>query len=238
MVKSADAFRTISEVADWLDIQPHVLRFWESKFSQIKPTQRAGGRRYYRPKDMLFIGGLKKLLHEDGMTIKGAQKLIRERGLAYVCDLSQPLEDGLTDDLEVAVRDAVVTIEDTTSADINVEMVSAEMGTAPAPDRIDETPQQNDDDAPKVVHLNDVAAAPKRPRIQMVSEPRQFDLFGEPEPESDPVIENIFADIHVDATHAALMSALKNADAIKSKLKHRGDEILSAFKTVLDQRQH
>ena len=82
MAKSADAFRIISEVAEWLDIQPHVLRFWESKFSQIKPTKRAGGRRYYRPKDMLFIGGLKKLLHEDGMTIKGAQKLVRRKAAA------------------------------------------------------------------------------------------------------------------------------------------------------------
>ena len=74
MTKSADAFRTISEVADWLDTPTHVLRFWESKFSQIKPVKRAGGRRYYRPQDMLLIGGIKKLLHHDGLTIKGAQK--------------------------------------------------------------------------------------------------------------------------------------------------------------------
>ena len=57
MIKSADAFRTISEVAEWLETETHVLRFWESKFSQIKPVKRAGGRRYYRPKDMLIIGG-------------------------------------------------------------------------------------------------------------------------------------------------------------------------------------
>ena len=71
MRKSPDAFRTISEVADWLDVPTHVLRFWESRFSQIKPVKRAGGRRYYRPNDMLLIGGIKKLLHEDGMTIRG-----------------------------------------------------------------------------------------------------------------------------------------------------------------------
>ena len=92
MRKSADAFRTISEVADWLDTETHVLRFWESKFSQIKPLKRAGGRRYYRPKDMLIIGGIKKLLHEDGITIKGAQRIIKERGLSYISDLSRPLE--------------------------------------------------------------------------------------------------------------------------------------------------
>ena len=92
MTKSADAFRTISEVADWLDTDTHVLRFWESKFSQIKPVKRAGGRRYYRPKDMLIIGGIKKLLHEDGITIKGTQKIIKDKGLSYISDLSRPLE--------------------------------------------------------------------------------------------------------------------------------------------------
>ncbi len=92
MTKSADAFRTISEVADWLDTETHVLRFWESKFSQIKPVKRAGGRRYYRPKDMLIIGGIKKLLHEDGITIKGAQRIIKDKGLNYISDLSRALE--------------------------------------------------------------------------------------------------------------------------------------------------
>lgn len=96
MQKSADAFRTISEVAEWLDTPTHVLRFWESKFSQIKPLKRAGGRRYYRPKDMQLIGGIKKLLHDDGMTIKGVQKLLKEQGVKHVISLSQPLEDDLT----------------------------------------------------------------------------------------------------------------------------------------------
>ncbi len=92
MTKSADAFRTISEVAEWLGTETHVLRFWESKFRQIKPVKRAGGRRYYRPKDMLIIGGIKKLLHEDGITIKGTQRIIKEKGLSYISDLSRPLE--------------------------------------------------------------------------------------------------------------------------------------------------
>lgn len=91
--KSPDAFRTISEVADWLDRPAHVLRFWESKFPQVKPVKRAGGRRYYRPDDMLLLGGIKKLLHDDGMTIKGVQKLLREQGVRHVCALSQPLDD-------------------------------------------------------------------------------------------------------------------------------------------------
>ena len=92
MTKSAEAFRTISEVAEWLETETHVLRFWESKFSQIKPVKRAGGRRYYRPKDMLIIGGIKKLLHEDGLTIKGTQRIIKDKGLSYISNLSKPLE--------------------------------------------------------------------------------------------------------------------------------------------------
>lgn len=95
MPKSKDAFRTISEVADWLETPAHVLRFWESKFTQVKPVKRAGGRRYYRPADMQLLGGIKKLLHDDGLTIKGAQKLLREHGVKHVAELSQPLEDDL-----------------------------------------------------------------------------------------------------------------------------------------------
>lgn len=99
MDKSPDAFRTISEVAEWLGVQAHVLRFWESKFTQVKPVKRAGGRRYYRPSDMRLIGGIKKLLHDDGLTIKGVQKILREHGVAHVSEMSQPLEAGAADDV-------------------------------------------------------------------------------------------------------------------------------------------
>lgn len=91
MTKSPDAFRTISEVAEWLGVQAHVLRFWESKFSQVRPVKRAGGRRYYRPNDMLLLGGIKKLLHDDGLTIKGVQKILREQGVGHVQSVSRPL---------------------------------------------------------------------------------------------------------------------------------------------------
>ena len=84
MKKSRDAFRTISEVSDWLDTPAHVLRFWETKFSQIKPVKRAGGRRYYRPQDMELLGGIKQLLHSDGMSIKAVQSLIKEKGAKHV----------------------------------------------------------------------------------------------------------------------------------------------------------
>lgn len=111
MTKSADAFRTISEVADWLEVQTHVLRFWESKFTQVKPIKRAGGRRYYRPADMLLLGGIRKLLHEDGLTIKGVQKILREEGMAYVSDLSQPLDAETTQQLTNDL-DAVASYDD------------------------------------------------------------------------------------------------------------------------------
>lgn len=91
MEKSRDAFRTISEVAEWLDVPTHVLRFWESRFSQIKPVKRAGGRRYYRPSDMRLIGGVKTLLHDQGMTIRGVQKMLREHGLKHVSSYSPAL---------------------------------------------------------------------------------------------------------------------------------------------------
>ena len=110
MAKSADAFRTISEVADWLGVQTHVLRFWESKFTQVKPVKRAGGRRYYRPADMQLLGGIQKLLHEDGLTIKGVQKILREKGMAHVSALS-PAVDGAADELPVAMPEIVETIE-------------------------------------------------------------------------------------------------------------------------------
>ncbi|MDX8349738.1 MerR family transcriptional regulator [Cognatiyoonia sp. IB215446] len=105
MAKAKDAFRTISEVAEWLDTPTHVLRFWESKFSQIKPVKGAGGRRYYRPTDMDLLGGIKQLLHEDGLTIKGTQKLLREKGVKYVAGLGQSMTDP-TPDVKVAPKPA------------------------------------------------------------------------------------------------------------------------------------
>lgn len=87
MNKSPEAFRTISEVADTLDVPPHVLRFWESRFPQVKPVKRGGGRRYYRPEDVRLLRGIRGLLYDDGMTIKGVQKILRERGVRHVAGL-------------------------------------------------------------------------------------------------------------------------------------------------------
>jgi DNA-binding transcriptional MerR regulator len=87
--KSMEAFRTISEVADDLDLPQHVLRFWETRFTQIKPMKRGGGRRYYRPADVDLIKGIRNLLYDRGYTIKGAQKLIKDNGVAFVQALGQ-----------------------------------------------------------------------------------------------------------------------------------------------------
>ena len=116
MAKSPDAFRTISEVAEWLGIQAHVLRFWESKFSQVKPVKRAGGRRYYRPNDMLLLGGIKKLLYEDGFTIKGVQKILREEGMNHVAQMSPPLDEYTLDETAPEASDAIESMRGETPA--------------------------------------------------------------------------------------------------------------------------
>jgi DNA-binding transcriptional MerR regulator len=82
--KAPEAFRTISEVAEELDLPQHVLRFWETRFAQIKPLKRGGGRRYYRPEDVALLRGIRHLLYGQGYTIRGVQRILRERGVRFV----------------------------------------------------------------------------------------------------------------------------------------------------------
>lgn len=122
MEKSPEAFRTISEVAELLDTPAHVLRFWESRFPQIRPVKRAGGRRYYRPGDVALLSGIKRLLHEDGLTIRGVQKILREHGVRHVAGLSAPDAAGIVpDDIEAAL-----------TQELGAERVAAEAPPAPA----------------------------------------------------------------------------------------------------------
>jgi DNA-binding transcriptional MerR regulator len=86
--KAPDAFRTISEVADDLDIPQHVLRFWETRFAQIKPMKRSGGRRYYRPDDVDLLKGIRRLLYGEGYTIRGVQRILKEHGIKSVQGLA------------------------------------------------------------------------------------------------------------------------------------------------------
>ena len=170
MAKSPDAFRTISEVADWLGIPAHVLRFWESKFTQVKPVKRAGGRRYYRPGDMQLLGGIKKLLHDDGLTIKGVQKILRENGVGHVSELSQPLDEMATD---ISTEFGPGVPED----DIAVEAADEAAG-----DPVDEPASDT------VVHFHGRRAAPQPPasQIDMDLAPAAAPAGGEsPEPQAD-----------------------------------------------------
>jgi DNA-binding transcriptional MerR regulator len=117
MSKSADAFRTISEVADFLDTPAHVLRFWESRFTQIKPVKRAGGRRYYRPSDVALIGWIKKLLHEDGLTIRGVRKILQQHGAKHVAAMAgfafdEPLAAAQDDDIQMLADDPAPLLAD------------------------------------------------------------------------------------------------------------------------------
>ena len=84
MNKAPEAFRTISEVADGLDVPQHVLRFWETRFTQIRPMKRGGGRRYYRPNDVDLLNGIRQLLYGEGYTIRGVQRILRDHGVAHV----------------------------------------------------------------------------------------------------------------------------------------------------------
>ncbi|MEL6564530.1 MAG: MerR family transcriptional regulator [Pseudomonadota bacterium] len=183
--KSADAFRTISEVAEWLGVQTHVLRFWESKFSQVKPVKRAGGRRYYRPADMLLLGGIRKLLHEDGMTIKGVQKILREEGMAHVSDMSPPL-----DEMTAAQVDADLMVSD---GAIEHEMAPA-ADDAPEADMVEDAPEPGFEhrqmDAPDVDD-SPVEAAPEP--VAWTDTPAEDAAAEDAEPESETPIFSAFA---------------------------------------------
>jgi len=87
--KSPEAFRTISEASSELDVPQHVLRFWESRFHQVRPLKRAGGRRFYRPEDVDLLRGIRTLLYHDGYTIKGVQKVLREKGARHVAEIGR-----------------------------------------------------------------------------------------------------------------------------------------------------
>jgi DNA-binding transcriptional MerR regulator len=113
--KAPDAFRTISEVADDLDIPQHVLRFWETRFTQIKPMKRSGGRRYYRPDDVDLLRGIRRLLYGEGYTIRGVQRILKEHGIKSV----QGLVDGSSAAPTFAALDGATSHEADLQADVS-----------------------------------------------------------------------------------------------------------------------
>ena len=106
-MKSPDAFKTISEVADELDLPQHVLRFWETRFKQIKPLKRGGGRRYYRPEDVDLLKGIRHLLYSEGYTIKGVQRILKEQGNRFVIAVATGGATLSVEDGDVALKQAI-----------------------------------------------------------------------------------------------------------------------------------
>ena len=119
--KSPQAFRTISEASKILSLPSHVLRFWESKFKQIKPLKRAGGRRFYRPNDILFILGIKKLLHIDGLTISGVKRLIKENGVNHVINIGKGIR---YNNLNFQIKEPILKKIRAQKSNINKEIIN------------------------------------------------------------------------------------------------------------------
>jgi len=131
--KAPDAFRTISEVADEIDVPQHVLRFWESRFSHIRPMKRGGGRRYYRPDDVDLLRGIRHLLYGEGYTIRGVQRILREHGGAFVQNVwrvgAEPPPPPLEEDAQdVAAELAEDRVEPALLSELSEKVRSAEDG--------------------------------------------------------------------------------------------------------------
>lgn len=161
MDKSPEAFRTISEVADVLETPAHVLRFWESRFPQIRPVKRAGGRRYYRPSDVALLGGIRHLLHDQGMTIRGVQKVLREQGVRHVASLAGALaaaEDEAPDDEAFAETLRALRAQSAPRAPESAEILDL---SALSPRSPNEPPPSASDAAPgAVLRLHPAPSAP------------------------------------------------------------------------------
>ena len=136
--KTARAFRTISEAGEELGLQPHVLRFWESKFTHIKPIKRGGGRRFYRPEDIEFIRGIKKLLHDEKHPIKDVQKLISKKGPSRIIELGRSVERAAQ---EQSVGDTDLLPERIKPAESRIETIS-QPRTVQASEALVPTPQR------------------------------------------------------------------------------------------------
>lgn len=210
MDKSPEAFRTISEVAEALETPAHVLRFWESRFPQIRPVKRAGGRRYYRPSDVALLAGIKRLLHDEGMTIRGVQKILREQGIRHVAGLveeeASPEElalgavmAGLAEDSSDATESPEDTAEATAAA---LEAALAPPGPVvvplyPAPES--EAEAEDDDDLIKRMIAQGSAEPPAAPETATLAADA---------PAAPPPLESPRVEAEATATLAARLRAL------------------------------
>jgi len=164
--KAPDAFRTISEVADELDLPQHVLRFWESRFPHIRPMKRGGGRRYYRPEDIDLLRGIRRLLYGDGYTIRGVQRILREQGVRTVQSVGQ----GQAANLLVPPRDDAHDADDEPNGRTAALNFSSPLESGTSDEAEDETEEQESDELPPeavpqnrpISGANSVAVAPVR----------------------------------------------------------------------------
>jgi DNA-binding transcriptional MerR regulator len=218
--KSAEAFRTISEVAIELDVPQHVLRFWESRFVQIKPVKRAGGRRYYRPEDVDLLKGIRALLYSDGFTIKGVQKVLKERGLRHVAEVGRG---------GVPASPAPVVIEKLVEKIVYIEKPAVETA---APVR---TPAKK----PRATHLR---AVPDTMSLPFFDEPlsreerpeREFpvlDAAPAPEPAREPVAEPV-----VESPVEAMIETIRE-EFLAGEERERLEELLDELAGLKDRLQ-
>ena len=132
MDKAPDAFRTISEVATDLDIPQHVLRFWETRFAQIKPMKRSGGRRYYRPDDVDLLRGIRHLLYSEGYTIRGVQRILKEHGIKSVQGLTEGSSAAAFGVIEDDIRNTLGAVDDDDASGYEIDDEDeAEVGDPP-----------------------------------------------------------------------------------------------------------
>jgi len=166
-IKSTRAFRTISEAADELDLQAHVLRFWESKFPQIQPMKRRGGRRFYRPEDIEFLRGIKILLHREKHPIKDVQKLIRIRGAGSVMDLGRSVEQAAK---PKSVKDTNLVPGRIKSVADKPVIVTAPPIEEPKVEIVREAPEQRDEEIVRRPGIVDIAS--RRPQVKPAPKPK------------------------------------------------------------------
>ena len=162
MDKSPDAFRTISEVAGDLDIPQHVLRFWETRFAQIKPMKRSGGRRYYRPDDVDLLRGIRRLLYGEGYTIRGVQRILKEHGIKSVQGLiegssSTPSFGAIDEAALHGPADDGDEVADIDAGDEEDEVVDAPVAVRRAPEFASPSPRQGSAAAPPSPRKLDIA---------------------------------------------------------------------------------
>ena len=226
MDKSPEAFRTISEVAEALETPAHVLRFWESRFPQIRPVKRAGGRRYYRPSDVALLTGIKRLLHDEGMTIRGVQKILREQGIRHVSGLAEEtsaeeeaLEAAMAgrydDELDLPPEQ----VEDETAAALEAALEDVRgvvLPFAPAPgaeDAAEESVGQAAAGKPSAGEVPEEAAVAAGPALEPeaaadAEPPPQRDFFDPPPADPRPADSPAPAAAEANATLAARLRAL------------------------------